>query len=99
MPDSELSTVVVQNSKEAFLSKLKDAVLKYGVTNLAAKTGMGRTHIYKILTPGRANPTLDSLIKIAAVLGIDIELRGGCDGQPPLIYPGVWPAGDGIEVD
>lgn len=43
----------------------------HGITKLAEETGIPRSHLYKILSP-KGNPTVDSLVKIAAALDLRV---------------------------
>lgn len=45
---------------------------RHGMTTLSRDTGIGRSSLYKAVG-GDANPTLETLLKVLAALGIDLR--------------------------
>ena len=56
------------------------ALLDITQRELAAATGLSRSHIAEIET-GHANPTLDQVARIGEALGLDLQLVG----RPPVV--------------
>jgi DNA-binding phage protein len=59
------------------LRRLEEEVRKAGVSNVAACTGMPRTHFYRMFHPDYGNPSLKSVIEIARAVGMRLVLEDG----------------------
>lgn len=66
--------VLTDVMRDALMLRLRLAAKDDGMSDLSKKTGIAREHLYKILSD-EGNPTLDSLIKIAAALKMQLELK------------------------
>jgi probable addiction module antidote protein len=49
-----------------------------GMSQLAEETGLNRQTLYKALSPS-GNPSLDTLMKVTAALGLELRSREGKD--------------------
>ncbi|MEB3475752.1 putative addiction module antidote protein [Pasteurella multocida] len=66
-----LSEVLETCDTNEFISTLGDVVRARGMTELAAKTGLGRESLYKTLSYG-SKPRFDTVMKITYALSIKL---------------------------
>ncbi|MFK3559251.1 addiction module antidote protein [Pasteurella multocida] len=66
-----LSEVLETGDTNEFISALGDVARARGMTELAAKTGLGRESLYKTLSHG-SKPRFDTIMKITQALGIKL---------------------------
>lgn len=64
-----LAEAAKDENPDVFLSALSAAARAQGIADIAKKTGLGRTSLYKALAPG-ANPSYLTLRKVMRALGI-----------------------------
>ncbi|GAB3121312.1 hypothetical protein GCM10027288_48870 [Bordetella tumbae] len=64
-----LAEAAKDENPDVFLSALSVAARARGITEIAKKTGLGRTSLYKALAPG-ANPSYLTLRKVMSALGV-----------------------------
>lgn len=64
-----LAEAAKDENPDIFLSALSAAARARGIAEIAKKTGLGRTSLYKALAPG-ANPSYLTLRKVMSALGI-----------------------------
>jgi probable addiction module antidote protein len=70
-----LAQVLAEKDKAAFLIALKDVVeAGGGIGPLAAKVGLKRPSLYKILSKN-GNPTLETLQEILGPLGLRVSIQ------------------------
>lgn len=57
------------------LAPLEKAAREVGFTEVARRTGIPRTHLYRLFSPKYGNPNLDTICRIAKALGLRIALE------------------------
>jgi probable addiction module antidote protein len=67
-----LADAAKDENPDVFLSALSAVARKRGISEIASKTGLGRTSLYKALAPG-ANPSYHTLRKVMSALGIPFD--------------------------
>ena len=74
----------LQESRGVFLIALKDvrAARDITVSELARKTGLNRSSLYRVLS-GKGNPEFSTLIQIIATLGFTVGILTKPDTKPP----------------
>ena len=53
-----------------------------GMTDLAEKTGLNRQALYEALS-ANGNPTLDTIMRVAAALGFELRATAANEDRPP----------------
>jgi probable addiction module antidote protein len=66
-----LAEAAKDENPDVFLLALSDAARARGIAEIARKTGLGRTSLYKALAPG-ANPSYHTLRKVMSALGVSL---------------------------
>ena len=70
-----LLSACLEDSPDSFLVGLYDTVEAYGgFSAVAKKTGLNREHLYRMLSH-KGNPSLQSLLQLAAALGFKLTLQ------------------------
>lgn len=67
-----LAEAAKDENPDVFLQALADVARARGIGEIAQKTGLGRTSLYKALAPG-ANPTYLTLRKVMSAIGVSFE--------------------------
>jgi DNA-binding XRE family transcriptional regulator len=81
----------------AFAAGLKAARLRQGfsLADMAARSGLTRPAISRLENGLRANPTLDTLFRYAAALGLEVTLSARSPGDAAAAPGGAIPARPG----
>ncbi len=58
---------------DAFLIAVRDVAKARGITNVAARAGLGRESLYKTLRPG-AKPRFDTVRRLLAALDVKLDV-------------------------
>src|SRR5688572_10957662 len=67
-------SVLTENNRLDFLEPLAVAAQQFGYQELSEKTGIPRTHFYRLFSPD-GNPSLDTILKIAKAIGFELKLE------------------------
>lgn len=59
---------------DALIAGLRDVVAAFGVTEIASKANIHRTHLHRILD-GKASPRLSTLRSILAAVGVQLSVQ------------------------
>ena len=85
-----LSAVLEENDPALYLAALGDIAKARGMSQVAAKAGLGRESLYKALAPG-ANPRFDTVMRVTKALGLQYyaastrkeAVKAAIDQAPP----------------
>ena len=68
-----LAAALENPDQDAFLIAVRDVAKARGITNVAARAGLGRESLYKTLQPG-AKPRFDTVRRLLAALGVKLDV-------------------------
>ena len=71
---AEYLAVALKNpDSNVFLVAVRDVAKARGITNVAARAGLGRESLYKTLSPG-AKPRFDTVRRLLAALDVKLDI-------------------------
>jgi probable addiction module antidote protein len=68
-----LAAALEDPDPDAFLVAVRDVAKARGITNVAAKAGLGRESLYKTLSPG-AKPRFDTVRRLLVALDVRLDV-------------------------
>jgi len=68
-----LTAALADPDPDAFLIAVRDVAKAQGISQVAAKAGLGRESLYKALKPG-AQPRFDTIRRLLGALGVRLDV-------------------------
>lgn len=75
-------SLTLETAKEALILRLRLEAERIGMSEVARRAGVENSNLYKILADD-ANPTLESVLKVALALGFKVDLRQSSPSPKP----------------
>lgn len=72
--ESTQSLGITNSERVALLNQLKERAQEFGMVSLGQKARVNYCHLYSIFSDN-GNPTLATLLRLAATLGFEVTLR------------------------